>query len=162
MKLIVLASISLMVSSCATTKRQKQILSIGSGFVAGGVVGSTSTPSAENPTMHGVLWGGLTAALTSVISLYVFDQQSEVDKFKEETKALKLELSKLKKMQEPQLISKGKGLFKSPLPKEALRLIQPGEWRKYAIDQWIQDQGNPNIWLHYNEMFEFIPPSVGQ
>ena len=161
MKAIAIIISIILLTSCAT-KRKSQMASMGLGFAAGGTVGAMTAPEDEKPTMHGALWGGLTAALAGAISLYVFDNQKEVDSFKEETETLKIELSHLKKAQEPRLVSKGSGLFKDPLPKEALRLIQPGEWRKYAVDQWVQDQGNPNIWLHYNQMYEFIPPSVGQ
>ena len=161
MKLLLTILFGIASTSCAT-QRKSQIASMGLGFVVGGTVGVMTAPEGERPTMHGALWGGLTAALAGAVSLYVFDQQKEVDKYKQETESLKIELSKLKISQEPKLISKGSGLFKDPLPSEALRLIQPGEWRKYAVDQWVQDQGNPNIWLHYNQMYEFIPPSLGQ
>ena len=37
-------------------------------------------------------------------------------------------------------------------------MINPGEWKIYALDQWIEDSENKLI--HQDKMMELIPPSL--
>ena len=156
MRLILLG---LLLNSCAT-HRQSQLSSMGVGAIVGGAIGSMSAPKDESKLSHGVLWAALLSSSFAIASLYLFDNEKASQDFKAEAEALKSELMKFKKSEAPRLLSQGTGLFKSSLPDEARKLISPGEWRKYSVDQWVQDSGNPNTWLHYNLMYEFIPPSL--
>ena len=159
MKALRICLMGLFLNSCAT-HRQSQLSSMGVGAILGGSIGAIMAPKDESKLTHGALWAGILSSTLALASLYVFDNQKASDDFKAESESLKLELMKFKKSEAPRLLSQGSGLFSKSLPDEARKLISPGEWRKYSVDQWVQDSGNPNTWLHYNLMYEFIPPSL--
>ena len=159
MKAMRLIFVGLFLNACAT-HRQSQLSSMGVGAILGGTMGAMSAPKDESKLTHGALWAGLFSSTLAIASLYLFDNQKDSQDFKAESESLKLELMKFKKSEAPRLLSQGTGLFNHSLPDEARKLISPGEWRKYSVDQWVQDSGNPNTWLHYNLMYEFIPPSL--
>ena len=146
--------------SCAT-HRQSQLAMMGGGAITGGIVGASTAPRGEKPLPHGALWAGALGSALGVLSLYLFDSDKEIETQKQEVTHLKAELEKFQSHLSPKLLAQGKNLFKESLPDEARRLISPGEWKKYSVDEWIQDTQNPNTWLHYNLMYEFIPPSLG-
>lgn len=159
MKALRIVLMGFLLNSCAT-HRQSQLSSMGVGAVVGGSFGAMSAPKDESKLSHGALWAALFSSGFAIASLYLFDNEKTSQDLKIETEALKAELIKFKKSEAPRLLSQGSGLFSKSLPDEARKLISPGEWRKYSVDQWVQDSGNPNTWLHYNLMYEFIPPSL--
>lgn len=149
-----------LLSSCAT-HRQSQLAMMGGGVIVGGIVGGSTVPRGEKKLPHEALWGGVLGSALGVLSLYLFDSGKEIETQKQEVMRLQGELEKFQAHLSPKLLAQGKNLFKESLPDEARRLISPGEWKKYSVDEWIQDTQNPNTWLHYNLMYEFIPPSLG-
>jgi len=67
--------------------------------------------------------------------------------------------TKLDEFQKPNLIDQGNSLYKSSIPMDLTKLVKPGEWKRYKIDYWVQDQSNQNQWFRQTEMFEVIPPA---
>lgn len=159
MKKILAGLLILNLSSCAT-HRKSHLALMGSGFAAGAAGGALSSPNNEKKEVHAALWGGLLGLALGVAGLYLFDSEELINREKAERENLELELVKFKELKGPKLLGKGTGLFKDSLPEEAQKFIRPGEWRKYSVDQWVQDSSNPNTWLHYDLMYEFIPPSL--
>lgn len=152
---IILSVAIVSVMGCATTAKDKIIRNTLLAASAGAVYGSTK----ENyPVANAALYGATAAALSGIASLYYYDPEKETEKLKHETTLLK---EKLDQFEKPTLIEQGNSLFKSQFPPSLAKLVQPGEWKRYRIDQWVQDPNNPNVWIKQVEMYEIIPPSNG-
>lgn len=140
---------------CATTTKVKTLRN----SVLAGMVGAAYGSSKEDyKATHATLYGASAAALTALVSLYIYDPDKKTEELKRETEILK---AKLDEFQKPSLLDQGNSLFKSQLPSSLTKLVRLGEWRHYKLDEWVQDQNNPNIWLRQVEMYEIIPPSNG-
>lgn len=68
-------SLIFFVVSCASTNRTKTLLSMGVLGAGGAAAGALSAPKNENAAGHALLWGAVSAAVTSVVALFVFDEQ---------------------------------------------------------------------------------------
>src|SRR5690606_31418252 len=99
---------------------------------------------------------GIGAATVGVLSVVV--NSSKDDSLKSENDQLKAKLDQFQKQSSPQLVQKGNSLFSSPIPSEVAGLVEPGEWKRYKMDQWVQDPNQSNTWYRQVEMFEIIPP----
>lgn len=141
---------------CATTNRTKIVgMSIASG-VAGVTYGSLQPGYKQQ---NSILFGSLAMAVAAVAGLYIFDEQKVSEKLRLEKADLEERISILDQQNRPHLIAEGSSLMAAPLPKDLSHLIQPGQWRRYKLDQWVQDIGNPNVWYRQQEMFEIVPPN---
>lgn len=107
---------------------------------------------------YAILYGAVGAALASAITLYFFDPDVKSSSLSEENKRLKSLLDDFEKRNDPKLFQQGNSLFYSTIPKEVSGLVDPGEWKRYKMDQWVQDPNQSNIWYRQVEMFEIIPP----
>lgn len=125
------------------------------GSSAGFLLGLTKS---ENKEAYAVMYGGVGAAAAGAVSMMINIPDEDV--FKKENEQLKNQVKKFEQQLQPQLVQQGKSLFSSPLPKEVSSLVEPGEWKKYKLDQWVQDPNQPNTWYRQVEMFEFTPPSA--
>lgn len=150
---VALASI-VFLAGCSSTSSKTKILrdmAIGAGI---GAIAAQAKP--DNKPAYTSMYAAIGAATVGAASVYF--RESDSDKLQEENSKLKVELSSLKEKTEPRLVQKGSSLFRSPIPKEVSSLVEPGEWRRYKMDQWIQDPNQPNTWFRQVEMFEIIPP----
>lgn len=147
--------------SCCATHRNSQVAMMAGGLATGVLIGASSAPRDENKVTHGFLWGGLIASTLGLMSLYIFDSEKALNNAHNDIINLRKELDQVKNSQSPKLIGHGQGLFKEPIPKEMKNFVTPGEWKKYSVDQWIQEEGNPHTWFHYDLMYEFIEPNFG-
>lgn len=139
---------------CATKNSREKILRDMAIGTAVGVV--LAQGKVSNKQAYAKLYGSLGAASAGAVSSYY--HLRDEDSIRQENQKLKIELSQFEKQIKPQLISKGSNLFASPLPKEVSGLIEPGEWKRYKMDQWVQDPNQPNTWYRQVEIFEIIPP----
>lgn len=145
----------LLCSACSNLPYRKTLMVTAAGAAAGTIYGLTRPEhQTQNATMYGAI-GGLAGAVTGLI--LDVDEASGL-KLKSENDRLKLRLDEFQKKLDPQLIGQGSSLFSSPLPKEVSGLVQPGEWKRYKLDQWVQDPYQPNTWYRQVEMFEVTPP----
>lgn len=142
----------LLSSGCATTPKEKIIQNMAIAGVVGAVVGATQR---DYPSGYALMYGGLAAAASGAISVCLYDD-SDSDKYRKETIRLQSQLDQL----QPKVIAQGNSLFSSPLPREVSSLIQPGEWKRLKMDQWVQDQNDPNTWVRQTEMFVVTPPAA--
>lgn len=123
------------------------------GAAVGGLVGQSRS---ENREAYSAMYAGIGAATAGAISALV--NVPDENQIKKENENLKEQVRKFEKQLQPQLVQQGNSLFSSPIPKEVSSLVEPGEWKRYKMDQWVQDQNQPNTWYRQVEMFEIIPP----
>jgi len=139
---------------CATkSSREKILRDMAIGTAVGVLMAQTKN---SNRQAYSTLYGSLGAASAGAISSYYHLKDEEI--MRNENQKLKVELAQFEKQLKPQLIQQGSNLFASPLPKEVSGLIEPGEWKRYKMDQWVQDQNQPNTWYRQVEIFEITPP----
>ncbi|GIL17054.1 MAG: hypothetical protein BroJett040_08050 [Oligoflexia bacterium] len=139
---------------CSTANTRDQVLR---DMVIGASVGALiAQTKSDNREAYTAMYAGAGAATAGAISVYL--NVSKDDSIKNENEQLKSRLDQFQKQLQPQLVQKGSSLFTSPLPKEVAGLVEPGEWRRYKMDQWVQDPNQSNTWYRQVEMFEIIPP----
>ncbi len=145
---------STLLVACATPYRNT-ITATAAGVAIGGIYGmSRPEYQNQNATMYASL-GGLVAGTTALLLDVDKTNQNEI---KLENEKLKIKLNEFQARLEPKLISQGSSLFESPLPKEVSALIEPGSWKRYQMNEWVQDPNQSNIWYRQVEMFEITPP----
>nr|BFD69029.1 hypothetical protein HAGR004_40510 [Bdellovibrio sp. HAGR004] len=154
-KISVLILFVLSLFGCASSTKGKVLRNTLLAGAAGAAYGSTRS---DYKATHAAMYGASTAALAALVSIYAYDPDKSNEELRKETAELKYKLDQLEK---PSLIDRGNSLFKSQIPSSLAKLVQPGEWKHYKLDQWIQDPSNPNVWLRQVEMYEIIPPSHG-
>lgn len=147
-----LSAISMTVG-CATSTRNKVLRDMAIGAAAGALVAQTKT---DYRMTYTAMYAGAGAAIAGVISTYL--NVSKDEELQMENQQLKTKLDHFQKQLQPQLIQQGNSLFSSPIPKEVAGLVEPGEWKRYKLDQWVQDPNQSNTWYRQVEMFEIIPP----
>lgn len=142
-----------MTVGCATSTRDKVLRDMAIGAAAGALIGQTKS---EYRMTYSTMYAGLGAAMAGAASAYM--NVSKDDELRNENQSLKIKLDHFQKQMQPQLIQQGNSLFSSPIPKEVSGLIEPGEWKRYKLDQWVQDLNQANTWYRQVEMFEIVPP----
>lgn len=146
----------LILSSCTSMNTRNTILrDIAIGAAVGALAGQTRD---ENRAAYSTMYAGVGAATAGAISAVL--NIPDENKIKSENEALKEQVKKFERQLQPQLVQQGNSLFSSPIPKEVSSLVEPGEWKRYKMDQWVQDQNQPNTWYRQVEMFEIIPPAA--
>lgn len=154
MQNLIFAILTFSLMGCATSHRGKVIEGAVFGSLAGAAFGLTRSDYREQNSM---MFAGLGAGIGSVIAATYNDVDKKTEQLQKENQELKAKLDLLEK---PVLTETGSSLFQSKLPKDLGKLIRPGEWKRYKIDYWVQDQGNANTWFRQTEMLEVIPPST--
>lgn len=142
-----------MTVGCATSTRDKVLRDMAIGAAAGALLGQTKS---DYRSTYSTMYAGIGAAAAGAVSTYV--NVSKDDELRSENQNLKTKLDQFQKQMQPQLIEQGNSLFSSPIPKEVAGLIEPGEWKRYKLDQWVQDPNQSNTWYRQVEMFEIVPP----
>jgi hypothetical protein len=148
-------SLSLISSGCASTMKEKITRNTLIASAIGAGVGSTREVYKSS---HALMYGATAGLLTAAVSLYYYDPDKENEGLKRETATLK---AKLDQFENPILLDSGKSLFKSQIPGELSKLVNPGSWKHFSLNQWIQDPNNPNVWIKQVEMYEILPPGSG-
>lgn len=153
----------LIFSGCATlSNRQKTLLTmLGAGVVAG-TAGAMLAPSDEKPLGHAALWGGVAAATTGAIGLFVFDEQKRSEEFQRENSVMRKEISAFRdegsSSHEPTLLYETNAPFGKEIPSEYSGLVKPGRWSVYRLNQWV-NQGEGTI-IHQDRLVKLIPPQL--
>jgi len=147
-----------LLSSCSTmSSRDKTLLSMGVGSVVGGVLGSITTPDDENTGAHVAMGAGIGAAVSGVAGLLLFDSEHEMKEREKQIEVLKAEVKTLNGETEPAAqSSSSKELFGKDLPPEMKKLIRPGEWQLYEVNNWVKNGDNTII--HEDKIFKMTPP----
>lgn len=138
-------------SSCANSPKQKIVQNMMIGALAGYAVGQLKS---DNKQAHSYIYAGAGASLAAAGSLY-FTDFDESNELKSQNQKLKSELDKI---YSPALVHESTGMMSSKVPEKYKSMINPGEWKIYSLDQWIEDSENKLI--HQDKMMELIPPSL--
>lgn len=143
----------LALTACSSLNTRNTILrDMAIGAVIGTLVGQTRDTNREAySAMYAGIGAATAGAISAVINIPDENLKKENDDLKEKVKNFELQLK-------PKLIQQGNSLFSSPIPKEVSSLVNPGEWKRYKMDQWVQDPNDSNTWYRQVEIFEIIPP----
>lgn len=145
------------ISGCAgSTFKEKTIRNMVAASLVGAVIGQNEPDSKAGWSMVYAGAGASLAALGSVLWL-----EPNEDAIRE-NEVLKAKLDEFERLTKPKQIASGGSLFKTPPPKELQGIVELGEWKRYKLDQWVQDPNQPNTWYRQVEMFEVIPPALNQ
>lgn len=150
-KVILIASF-VFATSCATTTREKIIQNIVIASAIGFAVGSTKE---TNKFANGMMYGGVAGSIAGAATSYLSNIDSENTRLNTENTNLKAELDKI---YSPNLIQKTDGFLNSKIPEKYKNMINPGEWKIYSMDQWIDD--GENRLIHQDKIMELTPPSL--
>lgn len=104
---------------------------------------------------NSLMYAGSFAAGAAAISLLINDPDQEIEKIRKETLQIKSELDQVLN---PTLTNQFPGTLNGKIPAKYKGLIQPGEWKIYALDQWVED--GENRMVHQDKIMELIPPSL--
>lgn len=152
-KLVLGLSVVFLAACSSMSTRNIILRDMAVGAAVGALVGQART---DNKEAYSAMYAGVGAATAGAISALI--NVPDENQIKKENENLKEQLRKFEKQLQPQLVQQGNSLFSSPIPKEVSSLVEPGEWKRYKMDQWVQDQNQPNTWYRQVEMFEIIPP----
>lgn len=154
LKILIACPVVGLMSGCSSINTRNTILrDMAIGAAVGALVGQAKS---DNRDAYAAMYAGVGAAVAGAASA-TFNLPDE-DKLKKENEQLKSQVQKFEKQLQPQLVQQGNSLFASPIPKEVSSLVEPGEWKRYKMDQWVQDPNQQNTWYRQVEMFEIIPP----
>lgn len=142
-----------MTVGCATSTRNKVLRDMAIGAAAGALVAQTKS---DYRMTYTAMYAGAGAAIAGSVSTYI--NVSKDEELQMENQQLKTKLDHFQKQLQPQLVQQGNSLFSSPIPREVSGLVEPGQWKRYKLDQWVQDPNQSNTWYRQVEMFEIIPP----
>lgn len=145
-------SLVLFISSCATTNREKIIQNIVIASAIGFAVGASHE---SNKLANGMLYGGVSGSVAGLATTYFSDVDSQNTKLHQENTNLKAELDKI---YSPMLVQQTDGFLNSKIPEKYKNMINPGEWKVYALDQWVDD--GENRLIHQDKIMELTPPSL--
>ncbi|HND85112.1 MAG TPA: hypothetical protein PLU50_04855 [Pseudobdellovibrionaceae bacterium] len=145
------------ISGCAGNSfKEKTIRNMVAASLVGAAIGQNEPDSKAGWSM---VYAGAGASLAALGSVLWLEPNEDA---KRENEVLKAKLDEFERLTKPKLVSSGGSLFKTPPPKELQGIVELGEWKRYKLDQWVQDPNQPNTWYRQVEMFEVIPPGVNQ
>jgi len=142
------------------SNRTKTIMAMAAVGVVAGTIGAMSAPVNENPVGHGLLWGGLGAASSGILGMWIFDEQKHSSSLERENEALKKELGVYRIEGEGgrELLTEAPASFAKEIPESMVSLIRPGRWKVWKLDKWINE--GENRLIHQDRMIEMTPPQL--
>ena len=138
--------------SCASSPKEKILKNMLIGAATGFALGQLKP---ENKTGYGLLYAGAGASLVGATSVWFSDIDSESERIKSDNQKLKNELDKI---YSPNLTHESSGMMNSKIPDKYKSMINPGEWKVYSLDQWVED--GENRLIHQDKMMELTPPTL--
>ncbi|QDK37923.1 hypothetical protein [Bdellovibrio sp. NC01] len=152
MKILILISTIAFLSGCATTSTEKVYQNMILAGTAGAIYGATKP---EYKTTQSVMYGAVGAAVAAAVTLYFEGPDKEEIKLRQEVQSLK---ARLDQFTEPKVISQGPATFGARIPEKYRAMVNPGEWKVYSMDEWVDDGENRIV--HQDKAMELIPPSL--
>lgn len=140
------------VFGCATTSKEKIIQNMIIGAAAGYTIGQMKS---ENKTGYSLLYAGAVSSVVGAGSVWYSDLDEDSERLKKENQKLKIEMERI---YQPSLKFETTGMMNSKVPEKYKSMINPGEWKIYALDQWIE--AGENQLIHQDKMMELIPPTL--
>jgi hypothetical protein len=151
-KLLPLTLVTLLVSACGTTTRDRVYRNMAVAGSVGFAVGQTQP---EYKMTLSTAYAGVGAAVAAALTLYFDDGEKEMERLRAENKIL---AGHMGKFDAGKVIGQGPATFGATVPDKYKAFINPGEWRIYDLDQWVENDENRLI--HQDKMMELIPPSL--
>lgn len=149
-KIIFLAM--LVVFGCATTPKEKILKNMLIGAATGIAIGQMKS---ENKTGYSLLYAGAISSVVGAGSVWYSDLDEDSERLIKDNHKLKTEMERIF---QPSLKFETTGMMNSKVPEKYKSMINPGEWKIYALDQWIE--AGENQLIHQDKMMELIPPSL--
>ncbi|WP_413942690.1 hypothetical protein [Bdellovibrio sp. HCB-162] len=143
---------ALILSGCAHTVKEKVFQNMLIAGAAGVAVGQSRE---EYKGTYSVMYGGIAAATASALTLYFNDPDKENQRLRDEAALLRKQMDSFT---EPKLTGVTPATFGAKVPDKYKGMINPGEWRIYEIDRWVEDAENRMI--HQDKVMELIPPTL--
>lgn len=156
-KKIFLSPLLILPTACATNSLSTRDTIIRDMLLGGAAGGLLAQSKNDHRDAYTKMYFAIGAASAAAVSVYY--NLSKEEQMKKENESLKAKLDDFQKKLEPKLIQKGDSLFTSPIPKEVSSLVEPGEWKRYKMDEWVQDPNDQNTWIRQTEMFQIVPPA---
>lgn len=144
--------IPVLLCGCATTPKQRIIRDT---LIAGAVGAYLGSQRSEHKNTYSAMYAGGAASIAAITSVIINDPDKEVLKIRAEKEQVQKELDDLIS---PKLEETRPGTLSAKLPQKYQSLVNPGEWRIYSIDQWIED--GENRLIHQDKIMELIPPTL--
>jgi hypothetical protein len=152
-KLIFGTFLILSFNGCAITSVKNRLYR---DMALGAVVGAIAAQQKnENKQAYTAMYSGIGSALGAIISVNLNDPDSENLKLKNQVAKFEADLEASLR---PKLEFTSSGMMNSKIPDKYKTMINPGEWRVYRLDQWVEDGENRII--HQDKMMELTPPSL--
>lgn len=142
-------------AACATNQKSR-LASIGAGLVMGGSIGYAGAPDSQERNPNAALGAGLGATAAAIVSNYIFNDEDQLEKAKNETEKLKAELALFQNSQRV-LIEERSGEYRDPdTGKKA-----PGRYslKYYKVDRLQRIDKNKMI--HVDREIEISPIESG-
>lgn len=144
--------VSLIGSGCANTPKEKMIQNILLSSAVGFAIGQNVE---TNRISNGIAYAGVAGTVTALWLTHNSDLDQESENLKAENKRLRNEMDKLLS---PTLEQQTTGMMSAKIPSKYAGMINPGEWKIYALDQWVELDENRLV--HQDKIMELIPPSL--
>ncbi len=152
-KIFFLSSVFVCLNGCAISSVKNKLYR---DMVIGAAIGAIAAQQKnENKAAYTTMYSGIGAALGAVVSVNLNDPDSENLKLKNQISKFEADLEASLR---PKLEFTSSGMMNSKIPDKYKTMINPGEWRVYRLDQWVEDGENRII--HQDRMMELTPPSL--
>lgn len=155
-------------AGCASTNRGKILETIAISSAVGVIYGQSRD---EFKTQNSLMYGSLAGLTGGLVGLYVFDESKKTQELREKISKLEAELDSFGGPSAPRseltgsmpvgsVTSSGplRSTLKSSLPSKLQKLVRPGEWTLYSIDEW--EQLDDTRLIHKDQILEFRPPEL--
>lgn len=140
-----------LICGCTSQNKKTEIVK---NMLIGGAIGALVGQAQEShKEAYTVLYSSIGANAGALTTAFM-----DKDVQAAENAQLKKKIEEFENNLKPKLVNSGESLYSAPLPNDLVGLVEPGEWKRYKMDQWIQDPAQPNTWYRQVEMFEIIPP----
>ena len=139
-------------TACATTPKEKILQNMLLGAATGFALGQMKS---ENKTGYSLIYAGAVSSVVGAGSVWYSDLDEDSERLKKENQNLKTEMERI---YQPSLKFETTGMMNSKVPEKYKSMINPGEWKIYALDQWIE--AGENQLIHQDKMMELIPPTL--
>lgn len=154
---ISLLILTIFCSACATN-RTKQILLTTIAASTAGTIGALTSPKDESSMAHFLMWGGTAGTVAAISSMYIYENEKVQKDLELQIQSLRSDLDTQNKKGEPKLEQITIDPIYKSIPKNMNQMIQPGQWKLYKLDRWVEDGDNRLI--HQDKLLEIIPSQL--
>lgn len=152
-KIFFLSCVFVCLNGCAITSVKNKLYR---DMVIGAAIGAIAAQQKnDNKPAYTTMYSGIGAAIGAVVSVNLNDPDSENLKLKNQIAKFEADLDASLR---PKLEFTSSGMMNSKIPDKYKTMINPGEWRVYRLDQWVEDGENRII--HQDKIMELTPPSL--